>query len=89
MILKNLTANIINQHRQHKSVANATSIKNEIKQIKLQSHQDELSNLQNNLNDNQRRLQEPNQEQGASSWLTTLSITDEGYDFKQSTYSGI
>ena len=41
-------------------------IKNKIKQTKLQHHQDELSKLQNNLRDNQRRLLELNQKQGAS-----------------------
>ena len=73
MISKNLTTNIINQHHQNNS--NATNIKNKIKQMKLQHHQDELSKLQNNLSDNQRRLLEPNQEEGTSSWLTTLPIT--------------
>ena len=33
--------------------------------------------LQNNLIHNQRRLLELGQEQGASSWLTTLPITEE------------
>ena len=55
-------------------------MKNKIKQIKLQDHQDKLSKLQNNLSDNQPRLIELNQEQGGSSWLTTLLITDEGYN---------
>ena len=59
VISKDLKRNIINQHRQHKSNANAMNIKNKIKQIKLQHHQDELSKLQNNLNDNQQRLLEP------------------------------
>ena len=80
MISKDLTSNIIKQHRKHNSNANATYIKNEIKEIKLQQHQDKLSKLQNNLNDNQRRLLELNQEQVASSWLNTLQIPGESYD---------
>ena len=80
MFSKDLTANILNQHRQYNTNANASNIKNKIKQIKLQHHQDELSKLQNNLSDNQRHLLELNQKQGASSWLTTLPITDEGYN---------
>ena len=64
----------------YNSNVNATNIKNKIKQIKLQYHQDELSKLQNNFSDNQRRLLELNQEQGTSSWLTALAITDQSYD---------
>ena len=80
MISKDLTSNIIKQHHKHNSNANATYIKNEIKEIKLQQHQGKLSKLQNNLNDNQRRLLELNQEQVASSWLNTLQIPGESYD---------
>ena len=79
MISKDITTNI-NQHRQCNTNANASNTKNKIKQMKLQHHHDELSKLQNNLSDNKRRLLELNQEQGASSGLTTLPITDEGYD---------
>ena len=79
MILKDLATIIINQHCQHTSNVNATNIKNKIKQINLQNRLDELTKLQNNFNDNQRR----NQEQGASSWLTTLQIPDEGYDLTE------
>ena len=68
MISRDLTTDILNQHRKYNSNANATFIKNKkIKQIKLQHHQDELSKLQNNLSDNQRLLLELNQEQEASS----------------------
>ena len=80
MISKDLTSNIIKQHHKNNSNANATYIKNEIKEIKLQQHQGKLSKLQNNLNDNQRRLLELNQEQVASSWLNTLQIPGESYD---------
>ena len=67
----------------------ATNIKNKIKQIKLQDHQDKLSKLQNNLSDNQPRLIELNQEQGGSSWLTTLLITDEGYNLTKQLFSNL
>ena len=64
-------------------------MKNKIKQIKLQDHQDKLSKLQNNLSDNQPRLIELNQEQGGSSWLTTLLITDEGYNLTKQLFSNL
>ena len=67
----------------------ATNIKNKIKQIKLQDHQDKLSKLQNNLSDNQPRLIELNQEQGGSSWLTTLLITDEGHNLTKQLFSNL
>ena len=67
----------------------ATNIKNKIKQIKLQDHQDKLSKLQNSLSDNQPRLIELNQEQGGSSWLTTLLITDEGYNLTKQLFSNL
>ena len=67
----------------------ATNIKNKIKQIKLQDHQDKLSKLQNNLSDNQPRLIELSQEQGGSSWLTTLLITDEGYNLTKQLFSNL
>ena len=67
----------------------ATNIKNKIKQIKLQDHQDKLSKLQNNLSDNQPRLIELNQEQGGSSWLTTLLITDEGSNLTKQLFSNL
>ena len=50
-----------------------------MKQIKLQQRQYELSQLQNNLSDNQICLLKLNRGQGASSWLTILPIADKGY----------
>ena len=47
--------------------------------MKLQHHQ-ELNELRLKFSDQQKRLNELNQEQAASSWLTTLPILDEGYD---------
>ena len=80
MISKDLTTNIINQHCQYNTNANAMNIKNKIKQIKLQHYQDKPSKLQNNLNDNQRRLLELNQEQETSSWSNILPIPDDSHD---------
>ena len=47
--------------------------------MKRQNHQ-ELNELRLKFSDQQKRLNELNQEQGASSWVTTLPILDEGYD---------
>ena len=80
MISKDLTSRIVNQHRQHQSNENVNQIKNKVKLMKLQHHQEQLNELRLKFSDQQKRLNELNQEQGASSWLTTLPILDEGYD---------
>ena len=80
MISKDLTSRIVNQHRQHQSNENVNQIKNKVKLMKLQHHQEQLNELRRKFGDQQKRLNELNQEQGASSWLTTLPILDAGYD---------
>ena len=47
--------------------------------MKQHQHREELKKLQSNLNKEQKHLSHLNQEQGASSWLTTTRLT-EGYD---------
>ena len=80
MISKDLTSRIVNQHCQHQSNENINQIKNKVKLMKLQHHQEQLNELRLKFNDQQKRLNGLNQEQGASSWLTILPILDEGYD---------
>ena len=83
MISKDLTSRIVNQYRQHQSNENVNQIKNKVKLMKLQ-HQQQLNELRLKFSDQQKRLNELNQEQGPSSWLTTLPILDEGYDLTSS-----
>ena len=80
MISKDLTSRIVNQHPQHQSNRNVNQIKNKVNLMKLQLHQEQLNELRLKFSDQQKRLNELNQEQGASSWLMTLPILDEGYD---------
>ena len=56
--------------------------------MKLQHHQEQLNELRLKFSDQQKRLNELNQEQGASSWLTTLPILDEGYDLTKQFFLG-
>ena len=79
MISKDLTTNV-NQHLQYNANANASNMKNKVKQVKRQHHQDKLSKLQINLSNNQQCFLELNQEQVASIRLTTLPVTGEGYN---------
>ena len=55
-------------------------IKREIKNQKQQTHQAKLENIRPYLTEEQIRLNNLNQEHGSSSWLTTLPLSEEGYD---------
>ena len=77
MISKDLTSRIVNQHQSNENV---NQIKSKVKLMKLQDHQEQLNELRLKFSDQQKRLNELNQEQWASSWLTTLPTLDEGYD---------
>ena len=67
---------------------NVNQIKNEVKLMKLQHHQEQLNELRLKFSDQQKRLNELNQEQGASRWLTTLPILDEDYDLTKQLFLG-
>ena len=57
----------------------------------MQHHNEELQKLRSTLTNEQKRLNELNREQGSSSWLTTIPLTEEekgeGYDL--TSYFGI
>ena len=80
MTSKDLTSRVVNQHRQQQSNENVNQIKNKAKLMKLQHHQEQLNELRLKFSDQQKRLKELNQEQGALTRLTTLPIVNEGYD---------
>ena len=54
-------------------------IKSKIKLLKLQHHQKIFKMTRQDITEQQQRLSSTNQEQGASSWLTTLLIKEESY----------
>ena len=80
ILSKDLAAHIINQQPQFATNSNAKKIKNKIKLTKMQHHNEELQKLLSTLSDEQKRLDELTREQGASSWLTTIPLSEEGYD---------
>ena len=80
MLSNDLTSKIISQERQHKPNDNSMVIKSKIKLLKLQHHQKKLKLIRQEITEQQQRLNIMNQEQGTSSWLTTLPIKEEGYD---------
>ena len=80
MITKTLQANICNQTVQYDTeAANTTNMKIKIRKEKIQRNRAELSKINEQLDENQKRLILLNQENGASTWLTTLPLKDEGY----------
>ena len=56
MISKDLTSRMVNQHRQHQSNDNVNQIKNKVKLMKLQHHQEQLNELRLKVSDQQKRL---------------------------------
>ena len=54
-------------------------IKKKIKLERQKYHQEQLVNIRSKLTSEQCRLNDINTEQGASTWLTTLPLEDEGY----------
>ena len=70
ILSKDLTTNMINQQPQFATNKNTKKIKSKIKLTKMQHPNEEL----------QKRLNELNREQGASSRLTTIPLSEEGYN---------
>ena len=54
----------------------------------MQHHNEELQKLRSTLSDEQKRLNELNIEQGSSSWLTTIPLSEEGYDLTNTVILG-
>ena len=82
ILSKDSTTNIINQQRQLAANNNAKKIKSKKKKKKLtkiQYHNEQLQKLQSTLSEEQKRVNELNGEQGTSSWLTTIPLSEEGY----------
>ena len=80
VVSENLTNDIINQVRQYETNEKSKDAKKKIKATKLQHQQTILQELRNSMDVDKRRLNDLNKEQGASSWLTTLPLKQEGYD---------
>ena len=79
----------MSQHRHHQSNENVIQIKNKLKLMKLQHHQKQLNELRLKFTDQQKRLSELNQEQGAICLLATLPILDEGYDLAKQLFCDV
>ena len=80
MLSKDLSTRIMKQEIQPSSETDLQNIKRELKNQKQQKHQVKLENIRSYLTEEQIRLNNLNQEHGSSNWLTTLSLSEEGYD---------
>lgn len=79
-ITEELTNHIINQNKDYKmDPEKMQPIKNEIKLKRNLYHQKLLEDIRAKMSKEETRLNDINQELGASSWLTTLPIKDEGF----------
>ena len=80
-ILSNdLTTNIVSQQPKFATNNNAEKIESKMKLTKMQHHKEELQKLRSTLSDEQKCFNELNKEQGASSWLNTIPLSEEGYE---------
>ena len=79
MVSDHLKRNIIQQNIEYNPTKKKNEIKNKIKSNKHKRNIISLTNIRSELTEQQKRLNEINQEAGASSWLTTLPLKDEGY----------
>ena len=70
------------QHQDKKIKEN----KNNIRRSKQTRHHSILQSLRNDMSDEQGRLNEINRQQGASTWLTTLPIKEEGYTINKNCF---
>ena len=80
MLSKDLSTRIMKQEIQLSSETDVQNIKRKIKNQKQKKHQAKLENIRSYLTEEQIRLNKLHQEHGSSSWLTTLPLSEEGYN---------
>ena len=85
-ITENLTARIAQQEHQYLRDTELSKKKNAIKTKKRERIEKVLEDLRKNLRPEQIRLIDINQETGASSWLTTIPLKEEGYMFNKQSF---
>ena len=66
--------------KQEIQLSSENDVQNIERKIKSKKHQAKLENIRSYLTEERIRLNKLNQERGSSSWLTTLPLSEEGYD---------
>ena len=74
-----LSTKIINQMRQYEPDEEIQTIKNRIHAARVEQNKQKLDVIRSHMNSEQLRTNDLNQETGASAWLTTLPLKQEGY----------
>jgi len=85
-VTRQLKENIINQERIYQVDDKVKSLKFKIKTEKLIRNTKTLEKLKENMNENEKKLNEINNESTASIWLTSLPLLDEGYVVDKQTF---
>ena len=86
LITEHLRNNIVDQNIQYESDPNIMKKKNQIKAAKANRNHELLQNLKAKMSPSQIRRNELNCEAGASIWLTSLPLKDEGYILNKQTF---
>ena len=86
MLSKDLSTRIMKQKIQLSSETDVQNIKQKIKIQKQQKNHAKLENMRSCFTEEQIRLNNLNQEPRSSSWLTTLPLSEEGYNLTKQLY---
>ena len=79
MVTKQLCEKIIQQERQYDRDNKIKEVKNKISRTRLTRYHQIIVDVRGHMNENQQRLNDINQEPGASGWISSLSLDEEGY----------
>ena len=85
-LTKNLKTKIVQQSRQYEIGDEEQTIKQEIHYERLTKHKELLQSLRKNMAPDSLRRNDLNIEPGASLWLSTLPLKDEGYCLNKQTF---
>ena len=84
-----LSTKIINQMRQYESDKEIQIIKNRIHAARVEQNKQKLDVIRSHMNSEQLRTNNLNHETGASAWLTTLPLKQEGYALTKQLFSDL
>jgi len=79
LLTRDLCDKIIRQEVKYEANNEINNIKSKITLSRQSNHYNELKKLRTNMNETQQRLNDINCQNGASIWLTSLPIIEEGY----------
>ena len=79
LITETLTMKVIYQERRYEEDPSIKDVKNKITKMRQQRQFEILHKVRNELTEQQLRLNDLNQENGASIWISSLPLEDEGY----------